>query len=289
MPQKQNKTILELTQGLSDYISPNILGNKLLKKFLTLQLFVNPHEGEKFHLLLVGSTACGKTEIAQFINKIMSGRSAFIQKDATSVGIREILMRNPQILFIDEFDKMKKDTRSMLLESMQSQTVTTAKHNEYVVSDAKVNVTALCNPIRSELNKDAPLSSQVSFSKEYFLLSRFHIIIPVFAPESFLYGDIAEGMEKKRYTEENLITKLRELVYKVKFDYPTVSIDLPLARKVGDYIHYLKDMNPNNILITARLIEGFLSAMKARARMCQRDKCSSSDLDYIKDLYKQIL
>lgn len=279
----------EVTSELYSYIAPHILGNNLLKQFLTLQMFVNPNEGEKLHLLIIGSTATGKTEICMSIKKVMLGRSAFIQKDATAVGVREKLMLSPQILFCDEFDKMKRDTRTMLLEAMQSQTVTIDKHGEHGTTNAKVSITALCNPVRVELSKDAPLVSQISFSNEFYLLSRMNFVIPVYPAESYLYGDIAERMENKRYTEEDIINKLREIVYTIKQEIPSVKIELSLARKVGEYIKYLKEMNPNNILITPRLIEGFLSAMKAHSRMCQRKECDESDLEYIKHLYEQLL
>ncbi len=277
----------QVTEEIYKYIAPHILGNELLKKFLALQMFVNPIEGEKFHLLVIGGTSVGKTEICQFEKKILP-RSIFIQKDTTPVGLREILTLNPMILFCDEFDKMKRETRGVLLESMQSQTITTTKHNDYEVREAKVNVTALCNPIRSELNKEVPLTSQLSFSKEYFLLSRFHIILPVFAPNSNLYGDIAEMMEDRRYNEEDILKRLKEVIYKTKLNFPQVFVNKDLARRVGEYVSYLKNMYPNNILITTRLIEGILSAMKARTRMRQSNESNQEDLEYIKDLYRQL-
>lgn len=279
----------EVTSELYTYIAPHILGNNLLKQFLTLQMFVNPNEGEKLHILVVGSTSCGKTEAMQFIHKIFSGRSAFIQKDATPVGVRELLMRSPSLLIADEFDKMRRETRGMLLEAMQSQTVTIAKHDDYGVTKAFVNITALCNPIRSDLSKDAPLASQISFSREYYLLSRFHLLIPVYQPDAVLYGDIAERMENRRYTEEDIINKLREIIYAIKFEFPTITVELPLARKVGDYVKHLKEINPNNICITPRLIEGLLSAIKARARMCQRKEAREEDFEYIKKLYSELI
>lgn len=277
----------EVAENLDSYIAPHILGNHTLKRFLTLQMFINPNEGEKMHLLIVGGTGTGKTEVSEFISKVMTGRTITIQKDATPTGLKERLMQNPTILFADEFDKTRKDTRTMLLQAMQSGTVTSDKHGEHGTSTARVSVTAMCNPIRPELTEDAPLTAQVSFSREYYLLSRFHFLIPVYPADSQLYGEIARKMNMK-HTEEEVINKLREIIYAIRLENPKVTINSDLATEVGNYIHYLKDINPANILLTPRIIEGFLYSIKARARMCGRKEATKEDFAYVKNLYSQI-
>lgn len=279
---------IDTTQDLYTKIAPHILGNNLMKKFLALQMFVNPNEGEKLHILVVGGSSTGKSEICNFIREVMIGRSAYLQKDATPIGLREVLMQSPQLLFIDEFDKSKKDTRGMLLEAMQSQTVTIDKFGEHGTAKARINVTALCNPLRAELSKGTPLISQLSFAREYYLLSRFHFVIAVYPADAALYGDIAVAQEDKRYNGEQVINKVRDLVYKIKLEIPRVTVSADLSRKIGNYVKYLKEMNPNDYRISPRLIEGFFAAVKARARMSQRKEAKDEDLDYIKKLYDEL-
>lgn len=282
---------LETIKNLDSFIAPHVLGNEILKRFLTLQMFINPNENEKLHLLVVGGTGTGKSELAGFIKEVMSGRCIMIQKDTSPAGLRERLQQNPSIMFADEFDKTRKDTRSMLLESMQSGTVTSDKHNDHGVSTARVNITAMCNPLRAELTEDAPLTSQISFSKEYYLLSRFHFVIPVYPADSQLYGEIARKMNAK-YTQEEVVNRIREIVYAIKLENPKVVIPTSLATEVGNYIGYMKETNPNpstSILLTPRMIEGYLSAIKSRARMCGRKEAKKEDFEYIKELHSNVV
>ena len=279
----------ETMQNLSSYVAPHIIGNELIKELLTLQMFSNPESGEKLHYLLVGGSSTGKSDLALFINKVMLGRSAIIQKDATPKGAVEKLIRsNGGIVFADEFDKTKKDLRMAFLEAMQNGTVTIDKHGEHFTYNAKINITALCNPPTPELMREVPLQAQLSFTKDYMLLARFHFFIAIFPADSSSYPNIAERMVL-REREDEIINKLREIVITTKQNIPTVKVSEDLARKIGDYVRYLKDINiSNSVLITPRLIDGFINATKARSRMMLREKAEESDFDYCKMLYEKL-
>jgi DNA replicative helicase MCM subunit Mcm2 (Cdc46/Mcm family) len=281
----------EVLSEIHSYVAPHILNVDLIKRFLTLQAFVNPEHGEKLHLLIIGGTATGKSELCSFLSKVLLGRSAFVQKDSTFAGLREKFKRiNGSVLYIDEFDKTKKDARTIFLEAMQNGTVTVTNFNQQFTYPAKISVTALCNPKEQELSKDIPLSAQLSFSKEYYLLSRFHFIIPIYAIESLYYPDIAERYVIREKQEQDIINRLRELMIGIKQDIPTVSIDQELARKIGEHVKYIKDINiADSLLITPRLIEGLISATKARARMLGKEEAKEDHFVYIKELYEKLI
>ncbi|MGC9310011.1 MAG: ATP-binding protein [Candidatus Nanoarchaeia archaeon] len=280
---------LEVMENIATYIAPHILGNKTIKEFLALQMFINPDKGEKLNYIIIGTTSTGKTEVCRFVSKVLVGKSSFVQRDATPVGCREkIIGSNGGIVYFDELDKAKKDMRNMLLEALQNGTVTIDKANEHITYDAKICATALVNPPSMELSKEIPLYSQISFAKDYYLLNRFHFILPIYSADASIYPDIAEKYEEKRYTEEDIVNRLREIVYSVKQEVPTVELNREITRSVGEYIRYLKEINYNNMLITPRLIEGFLSAVKARARMCLRKQAKEEDVEYVKRIYTEI-
>jgi len=273
---------------LHKFLAPHILGNELLKKFLTLQLFVSPNQGEKMHLLIIGGTATGKSELATTIEEILIGRVKVIQRDPTPAGLKEAIKKaNSGIIFIDEFDKTKMEIRNGLLEVMQSGKLTITQKKDYYTYEAKECVNGLCNPIGPELDKNSPLYSQVSFSKEYYLLSRFHFIIPVYSVDASEYGTIAKLQVNKDYTKKEIINRVREVVYYVKQNYPIEKISEKIAEKIGIYVKRIKEMYPSR-LVTPRLIEGFISITKARARMNLRSEVKEEDFEYIKNLYEEL-
>lgn len=281
---------IEVMKELSQYVAPHIVGNDLIKELFTIQMFSNPERGEKMHLLLLGGTGVAKSDIANFIKKIMLGRSSIIMKDATAVGVREKLIRsNGGIVFADEFDKYPKYLRVMFLEAMQNGTVTVDKFGEHYTYPANVNVSALCNPVTPELIKEIPLQAQLSFARDYFLIARFHFFVPIYSADSSLYPNIAERMILKE-DEEKIINRLREIVITTKQNIPSVKVDTSIAREIGEYVRYLKDISVNNsVIITPRLIEGFINATKAKARMMLRDKAQLDDFTYFKELYERAI
>jgi len=279
----------ETMSQLSSYIAPHIIGNELIKELLTLQMFSNPESNERLHYLVVGGSSTGKSDLAQFINKVMLGRSAIIQKEATPKGAVEKLIRSSGgLVYIDELDKTKKELRMAFLEAMQNGTVTIDKHGEHYTYPAKVNICGLCNPPTPELIREVPLQAQLSFTKDFPLLSRFHFFLAIYPADSSSYPNIAERMVL-RDREDEIINKLREIVITTKQNIPTVKVSEDLARKIGEYVRYLKDINiSNSVLITPRLIDGFINATKARSRMMQRDKAQESDFEYCKMLYEKL-
>ena len=275
----------ELASRFYEMVAPVILGNELAKKVVTLQIFTNPSVGEKLHILLTGEPASGKTVIGYDVSKICP-KAHYSASNLTKVGLLEkLIATHGGIMVIDEFGRLKKEVRDGLLEAMQTGTVSIDKHDEHYRYDAKVNILAISNPKGDRLVDGMPIINQLPYGLP--LLSRFHVIIPFWSVGSERYPDIAKNMVLQDNDEER-IRYLRDIVTKVKTKVPVVTISESLAEEVGDIVRYLKSISYVGDLISPRLIEGFISMAKARARMELRDHVTKSDIEYIENLMLEV-
>jgi len=252
-------------------------------------MFANPKYDEALSYLIIGGSASGKSVMSKFFQGIFADRCGYIQRWATPIGISEMLMFcDSGWCVVDEFDKFPKQSRNIFLECMSDRTVTAHTHKQHIQRNARTNIIALCNPTQPELIEEIPLTEQLSFSGDFYLLNRFSFIIPVYPPMSGLYPEIA----KKYLSKEDLgkyYSKFREIAIERRMNIPKVNIDRDLREKVGLYVQLLKDMNPNKqILIGPRLINGIYAAMQARSRMSGRGNAKKEDLEYVQKIMKEI-
>lgn len=277
----------EVIQEIYRYISPNVLSNDFIKQILALQMFINPMNGEMLHLIIAGGTGVAKTEIAKDLVKVIPN-GVYVGKETTAVGLSEkILMARFGVVFADEFDKWGSGTRRVLLEPMQDGTLTVDKHRRHYSYDISCNVCALCNPVSGELLEGYPIVPQLSFSNDYPLMARFHLIVPIYAVDTILYPDIAVGMANKREDDERR-RRMMEILIKVKQEIPDVEVDNRIAREIGYFVKNIKETSPVREIVTPRLIEGVISCVKARARMSIKDKASMEDLNYVKNVVGRV-
>jgi DNA replicative helicase MCM subunit Mcm2 (Cdc46/Mcm family) len=269
-------------------IAPHILGNRPFKQWLALQLFSNPGLKERLSLIGIGDVSSGKTSIALDV-KEMNPRAEYTTKDTTPAGMRlSVLDADDGTVFADEFEKYSKDTRQMLLEPMQQGTLTIRQARIKETNPARINVTALINPI-GYLRKGISIIEQIPFfENDLPTFSRFHAIIPVESAKPDFYPDIALKIDNK-YSEERLV-KLRELVMEVKYKIREISVNEEIRRKIGSYVAMKKEIMPRLLkkTITPRIIEGMYFAIKARARMKLRTEAKKEDFDYVKGLYDEL-
>lgn len=279
---------VEVMKRLHEYIAPHIIGPgySFLKEVLLLQLFTIPKNDEPLWILIVGGTATAKTKIAVDIMEIL-GIPCYIGKNATEAGIRDkIIMSNNSVLFLDEFDKWDKKSRHVLLEPTATGFLTVTQsfsRRGYHAYEAHINVTALCNPKHGDLVEGIPIIDQLSFSKDFPLIARFHLIIPIFPVDSSLYPEIAVRMVKKEYDAERR-ARLREIIISAKEKNYNVKVSDEIARAVGHYVKRIKIRSTHPEIITPRLLEGMLSMLKARARICLRNKVNNEDLAYVQSI-----
>jgi DNA replicative helicase MCM subunit Mcm2 (Cdc46/Mcm family) len=270
-----------------NYIAPKIIGNELVRRVVSLQLFTNPLLDERLHIMLIGVPASGKSVIIKEVSDIRP-RANYMSSNITKVGLREKAgCSNGSILSIDEMDKLHNDTLTGLLELMQFGTISVDIHNKHYTIQSKVNVVCACNPKWKVWLNGQGLLDQIPFKTD--LLTRFHIILPFYKVDPSLYPEIASKMCVKLDDTER-INRMRNLVVKIMNEHGNITIPKEIGTNIGQFIRELEQLSLYREIISPRTIEGFISCIKARARLrlSNDNKANEDDFNYVKELFNQI-
>ena len=99
-----------------------------------------------FNLLLVGKPASGKSVFLKAINEELHGKCLFFDgTNTTNRILTDMEARRPKVILIDEFEKMRKNYKEMLLNFAETGRVKVAQHNrqyDFTIPGAKIFATA---------------------------------------------------------------------------------------------------------------------------------------------------
>ena len=254
-------------------IAPSIKGQEHVKRAIAVALFsggwLESPEGipirAESHVLLVGDPGTAKSQIREFLRKVIPRGIVTSAATSTGVGLVGATVRDPVtgewtvkagalpksdggIAFIDEFAEMPGKERSAIREALEQGVVSISKGGVTITLPAKATVIAAMNPKHGRWNLDERLFDQIDLDSP--LLSRFDLIVPV----------IDEPNEKKDYEIAKHILSFMISGKKGNIKY----IEPQLLKK---YIAYARqNVNPKLSDDAIEYLATYYSSMRKKSR-----------------------
>ncbi len=279
-------------------MAPSIYGYEEIKEAILLQLFGGVSKTQpdgtrirgNIHLFLIGDPAVGKSQLLRYVSDL-SPKGRFVSgKKASGAGLTAAVVRdefsgwtleagamvlaNNGIATVDEFDKMRDEDVSAMLEAMEQGTVSVAKAGIVTTLRANAAVLAAANPKYGRFDQYKPLADQIDIGP--VVLSRFDLKFPIrdipnVDRDTELAGHVLNSLTKPKTIEPEVDAELirKYVAYARTHCSPKLTEDAKDLIKNfyitwrGKYVNEAE----STVSLTPRQLEALIRLSEASARV----------------------